>query len=505
MKKRIIRTILGIVTICTLGLSACAKGDGGITGAGKSGDATEASSSQAAVSGASQSQTGENPADGGNNSGSNAQGGAENANHATTLIPLLINRETNALAVGTCEWGGRIVADGTIRRDALEARLRSVNAELTPESGVTDVYVTRSDDTAVSLVIVKEAGGEGEEAVASCNTYVLNPETGKDLRFTDVVTDTDAFLNILRQTADESDLFAAYPTDAALLELVQQNWTLDYDGITVYTQQPDEVQSGRVASLTVYFVENEEVFDTRFVPVPNCYMIRMLPGRQYAPDGLPEKTGILHGAVHGTDAVPQFPVTLFLGEDMYHEDYSKEYPPHYLVQTKGRYQVFVDPPRFDLSSAMVRYDLDGEKLPDGLLMRYGLADKGAPDPMHLRLYDDTFLEEHTITNRYPMRAYAYYATEQGGTFRPEETFWYLEGPEKTAVRPVDTLGYRLYDTETLVSKQITRDMKLAPYRTDGETFFEFAGNGDVFRFEIDGLDENAKLNGTYTFDMLFGT
>ena len=519
MRRSRIRAVLGLALACVLVFSACGQGTSG-AGSNAAGQA----GSQAAAGGSGQ-QEGADKGDTGSaqdNPGADNTGNAQAAGgvatgsdgHGTALIPLLLNEETNALAIGTCEWGGRIVTDATVRHDALEARLRTINAERNPSEGNETVYVTRSDETAVSLVICTN---EDNESAVTCQTYTLNPETGKDLRLTDVITDTDGYLTALRKACDEQLSFegawSAMESDSEVLEYVQNNWTLDYDGLTVfYAGHPEDGRKNPVF-ITVYFEGNESLFEERFTQTPDRYMIRMLPGRTYAQIGDTVPVRMERGEVVNKDKVPEYHQTMRFGELELQVYTVRDYSTWYLVCVRNHGFVLRESPRLETTYLPDSYvsdlfDLeqaDAYAAPESVMVPYGLADRGALDPGHLRLYDDTFYEKHPAMTKYAITGYAYYEMTTDGGFRREEDFWYLDGPERTAARPVDTLGYRLYDTESLVSKQITRDMQLAAYRTDGETYFEFAGNGDVFRFEIDGLDEGAKLNGTYTFDMLFGT
>lgn len=510
MRTNKIRAVLGIVTACAWLLSACSGSQGAGNGADPAGQSTTAAADASASKGSAEEASVGNSTENTAPTGEKTQAGTGEP----ALIPLLVDRETRALHLGTYEWGGRIVGDGTVRRDALEARLRSMNETLAGKEDVAQVYVTRSDETAVSLVVCRTTEPEG---VLQYDTYVLQPETGKDLRLTDVVADTKAFAAAFRQAAEEQlpqeDILSDLASDQEVMDFAGEHWTLDYEGLTVYPPEAVQDAAGNIPCVAVGFEENGEAFQQSFLSQPVNYMVQMLPGRTYVQEDAGKPVRVDHGEAVQKNKVAQYPYTLTFGERSLVVYQVRNYPDFYMVRVGEKHFVLADLPHLETtyltdSHTMALYDpesiSEGDQTGD-TLVRYGLADQGAFDSSHVRLFDDAFSGDNPLMLKFGINSYAYYSINSDGTFEREEPFWYLDGPEREAVRQIDTLGYRLYDTEALVSKQITRGMLLAPYRTDGETFLEFVGNGDVFRFEIDGLDENTKLNGVYTLDMLFGS
>ena len=126
MRTNKIRAVLGIVTACAWLLSACSGSQGAGNGADPAGQSTTAAADASASKGRTEEASVGNSTENAAPTGEKTQAGTG----GPALIPLLVDRETCALHLGTYEWGGRIVGDGTVRRDALEARLRSMNETL---------------------------------------------------------------------------------------------------------------------------------------------------------------------------------------------------------------------------------------------------------------------------------------------------------------------------------------------------------------------------------------
>ena len=456
---------------------------------------------------------------GGAGSGNTGSAGAGTAGYSTA-VPVVTNGTT--IAIGEYEWGGRVAVKGDRRYDALESRIRTINQSLPQEGGSdttegdgtqsephTTVYVTRADETALSLLVTGDATDDAKNTTAGLRSYVIHPETGKDMRLTDLVTDTEQFTKALRAAVKDTlpglDFPGGNASDQTVMEQAQSCWTADYDGVTVYFQNQDSnTDTQNISCVTLRFDEHADCFDARFFAIPERYMTRMVPGRTYGAANNNTPCTVEYEAAQGTGQNGGHAVRLSNGDTAYEETYSRTWPVCYLVHTDGADLLLLEPPQIDDSRAMMLFWPEQKNLADGgTWLRYGLADHGACDPARLRLADDTFSSELSLLKDNGITGYAHYALHADGTLVKEEDFWYLEGAERTAARQADTVGYRIYDSETLVSKQMTRGMKLTPYRTDGETWFEFASDGDVFRFDMEGSGTDVKFDGIHTFNSLF--
>ena len=456
-----------------------------------------------------------------------------------------IYEEYPILSVGEYEWGGTIAPPADRRYDALESRLNMLNGEFVSAGGTTwlkqylaqegieetgsvgrhghineyngnitmynrtQVQVTRADERALSLLVSTRSDALLSAIPVFYGTYVIDPETGKDIRLKNVVADMDAFLETLAILAEEvlpDTAFTDQLQDADSAEaLAEEMWTLDHDGITVYASLDDTGEMENVPCVTVTFSDHPELFDEAYTAHPESYLTQMLPGRPYTLPGSDDIIRLDHEAVTDADTVPQYPLTLTIGEKTFSDHYAKNYPPHYFVCHKDRCYILMDPPAFDISAEMYRYDLNGGdvKEPDRLDIRIG-----APvsfNPAHMLFYEDALKNGDAVDPALQCVAFAYYRMDENGDFVCDEDARFLEGTaELTARQQVETLGYRRHDEGTFVNKTITRGMKLRPYRTDRKTFIEFESGGDVFRFDMEGYGTDMKLNDVFTIANLFG-
>ncbi|MBR0173831.1 MAG: hypothetical protein IJQ21_13690 [Lachnospiraceae bacterium] len=455
-----------------------------------------------------------------------------------------IYEEYPVLSVGEYEWGGTIAPPEDRRYDALESRLNMLNEQFAAgggtawlkqylaQEGVTEsgsvgshgfineyngnitmydrtrVQVTRADEKAVSLLVSVRSDALLSAIPVFYGTYVIDPETGKDIRLKSVVTDMDQFSETLLQLAEEAFPDTAFTEELQdadrAISLAEEMWTLDYDGVTVYAPLELTGETENVPCVTLPFATYPQLFDEAYTGHPESYLTEMLAGRTYRHPGSDDIIRLDHEAVTDTDTVPQHPLTLTIGEKTFSDHYAKNYPPHYLVCHKDRYYILMDPPAFDISAEMYRYDLnDGDvKEPERLEIRIGTP--VSFNPAHMLFYEDALKNGDAVDPALQCVAFVYYRMDENGEFVCDEDARFLEGnAELTARQQVETLGYRRHDEGTLVNKTITRGMKLRPYRTDRKTFIEFESGGDIFRFDMEGYGADMKLNDVFTIANLF--
>lgn len=136
------------------------------------------------------------------------------------------------------------------------------------------VSITRSDDHALSFVEMNYSYAGGIHPNTYYAAFNYDAETGKKLELSDVVSDTDAFLNEVIQ-----QVIAKYPDEIfqgeeeLKEELIADKitWSLGYDGITVIFS-PYEIASYAAGMLYVTIPYEE---DSVYADVPSEYVIPM--------------------------------------------------------------------------------------------------------------------------------------------------------------------------------------------------------------------------------------
>jgi hypothetical protein len=107
-------------------------------------------------------------------------------------------------------------------------------------------------------------------------------ETGKEIMFSDVVTDIDGFAQVA-----ENQLFNyvgedVFSSDSVIDEYFEMygadgtHWTLDYNGVTVYFSAGEIAGTGVGPMIvTVTFAEHPELFNSKYTEVPESYIAAM--------------------------------------------------------------------------------------------------------------------------------------------------------------------------------------------------------------------------------------
>lgn len=139
--------------------------------------------------------------------------------------------------------------------------------------------VLRADTSAVSFLQFGDSYSGGVHANYYLSSYNFDTETGKKLELGDVVTDKDAFINLIAEELKEK-----YPEELeycydSVSEVVNSDdygltWVVTYEGVDVYFS-PYEIASFAAGILTcgVRFADHPEIFTTKYTVVPDHYTI----------------------------------------------------------------------------------------------------------------------------------------------------------------------------------------------------------------------------------------
>lgn len=139
-------------------------------------------------------------------------------------------------------------------------------------SGRFDYYVQRADHAVLSFRSDSEiywGGAHPDYGTAGIN---LNPDTGEEIRLSDVITDMNALTALLAQRLQEKYPDIVYDSDLGdkLTSFKEDEfeWTLGHEGITFYFNPYIILPyaAGKTTA-TIRFDEAEELFNPEYLPV----------------------------------------------------------------------------------------------------------------------------------------------------------------------------------------------------------------------------------------------
>lgn len=146
----------------------------------------------------------------------------------------------------------------------------------------TKKYIKRADS--VVLSILDSVSGYTGGAHGSYNVFGYNYDTqsGKILKFSDVVSDPVAFLKLADSKIQES-FSDDFETPSSLDDFHEDYdtsiiWTVDYQGVKIYFN-PYTLGSyalGRVET-EIYFSEAPELFNSKYLNIPESYTAELIP------------------------------------------------------------------------------------------------------------------------------------------------------------------------------------------------------------------------------------
>ncbi len=155
-------------------------------------------------------------------------------------------------------------------------------------AGMTDehtAYVMRSDSAAVSILDYDYYYEyPGSHPFYSYSALNLDSKTGTEIMLSDIVTDQDAFLELLKTKlqAQYGDLYDSFDTETVFGNMqtdLDQNtvWTIDEEGITVYFNVYELSSYAAGAQIvSVSFAEAKDILGEEYSAVPDSYIIPWL-------------------------------------------------------------------------------------------------------------------------------------------------------------------------------------------------------------------------------------
>jgi len=143
-----------------------------------------------------------------------------------------------------------------------------------------DVRIERADSLVLSIADAGGYSGFGAHGMYSTQGYNYDTKTGKPLKFSQVVSDPVAFLNLANEKIQNS-FSGEFETPSNLDDYMENynksiNWTIDYQGVRLYFS-PYELGSFALGAIEtkVYFNEAPELFNPKYLNIPESYVIEL--------------------------------------------------------------------------------------------------------------------------------------------------------------------------------------------------------------------------------------
>lgn len=143
-----------------------------------------------------------------------------------------------------------------------------------------DAHVRRADNTVLSVLSEAYLNNGINSGYKWFEGRNYDTKTGRELLLSDVVTDIDKFAE-----AAQVKLISIAAKDVADCETVikeyfeendadEMQWTLDYNGITVYFSEGEISAAGfSTAAVTVSFAEHPDLFREKYTKAPEAYIV----------------------------------------------------------------------------------------------------------------------------------------------------------------------------------------------------------------------------------------
>lgn len=155
-------------------------------------------------------------------------------------------------------------------------------------TGNKSIYMQRADNKLVSYLEEKEVYSGGMHPESVYKSFNLDPETGKELLITDVITDVDKLPEILSASLCEKYDYVNFGEDQPLTTLSEYSpkdyqWTMDYQGVTIWFS-PYDIAAYMVGPLStkVYFADYPDLFNEEYTKeLTEDYVVKVPLGQSF--------------------------------------------------------------------------------------------------------------------------------------------------------------------------------------------------------------------------------
>lgn len=149
----------------------------------------------------------------------------------------------------------------------------------------TDLYVTRADSLALSVLCVSDSGSAASQPQHSYSCMTFDSRTGRQLALSDVSTDAEKLTGLIKEQLEKDYPKAEfYDLEAAMSQYAQDIstlvWSLDYQGLSFYFA-PYELAPYEEGPFSVglRFDDHPELFSIYYTRRPYSYAIPVIDGR----------------------------------------------------------------------------------------------------------------------------------------------------------------------------------------------------------------------------------
>ncbi|MBE5851432.1 MAG: hypothetical protein E7299_00520 [Lachnospiraceae bacterium] len=216
-----------------------------------------------------------------------------------------------------------------------------------------DVQIRRADSVAVSYLTDSYANYGFIEDFRGMWGSNYDTQTGEELLLNDVIKDmTEVPVLVTKEL--NSHLWAGEGYEETVIEDYFRNtpvdgisWTLDYNGVTFYFGDGDITEPGNGGqTATISFAEYPELFEEKYMNVPDAYMVRLPLDLSFFPDldgdGTLEELNV--SGVYNADGRFYSQFGIYTDTDGYYhyEDfYAYGYNPYYVKTADGKHYLYM--------------------------------------------------------------------------------------------------------------------------------------------------------------------
>lgn len=226
-------------------------------------------------------------------------------------------------------------------------------ADFETQVSTSNAQVRRADSVVLSYVTDSYANYGFIEDFRSVWGRSFDVQTGKELLLSDVILDMDAIPGIVCKELN-SHLWAGEDYPETVVKEYFMNtpedglsWSLDYNGVTFYFGYDDFTEMSSVGkTATISFAEYPELFNEKYMNVPEAYMVRLQQDYSFFTDldsdGILEEVNC-NGLFNETDrSYTQFGIyTDVNGYYQYEELFAYDYQPYYVKTEDGDHYIYL--------------------------------------------------------------------------------------------------------------------------------------------------------------------
>lgn len=211
--------------------------------------------------------------------------------------------------------------------------------------------VRRADTAAVSIRFESYHRSQYDEGSTSIWGGTYDPETGKELFLPDIVKDMNAFAKTVKEALSLEVGADVFYSENSIEQYFKDygadttNWTLEYNGISVYFAAGDiaTLETGAM-EVMISFAEHPKLFKKKYTSVPESYMVYLAPEVPFVTDldGDGSDDELIVWDSHENDNIVDATVYLSTNEG-YYEEQLQAYDciPYYVKAADGKNYVYL--------------------------------------------------------------------------------------------------------------------------------------------------------------------